>query len=155
MFSVARQTEEAEKVTRLCLNIPITMSARKNTNYWVRYCIHFYLVLIWYIIRWHTPKITICREQSFSNPLCPSTLKCLLPWAQPRKGTISVWIIYCPVRARHNWFYVEQVVLISLPVALLFLFHIEHSVHSYSYILQWATSLHFQRPSGKGSREAV
>lgn len=33
--------------------------------------IHFYLILIWYVVIWHTPKIIICREQSFSNTLCP------------------------------------------------------------------------------------
>lgn len=136
------------------------MSARKNTDHWMPYGIHFYLVFIWYIIIWHIPKPIICREQSFSNPLCPYVPKDINIKVFTSLSSVKVWhnfnvnpLLSCKIRASLIlWRTGNSHFLIS---SLLFLFHIEYSIHSYSYVLQWPASLHFQRPSGKGSRKAV
>lgn len=81
-YCVVRWIEEAEsKVLWVCfLMLRNHVSWGKNSNYGVPYCIHFYLVLIWYIVKWHSPQIIICRKQSFSNPIpMDINVQCLLP----------------------------------------------------------------------------
>lgn len=81
----------------------------KNSNYGVPYCIHFYLVLIWYTVKWHSPQIIICRKQSFSNPIpMDINVQCLLPWAQSRYGVVLMWSLYCARRWWHSWLQAEQ-----------------------------------------------
>lgn len=50
-------------------------------------------------------------------------------WTRGAQGTAWLEDEYCLVE-------VQQELLISLLAALLFLFHVKYSIHSYSYVLQ-------------------